>query len=68
MKTSDGLRLAWAEAGQGRAMVKAAHWLTHLEHDWNSPVWRHWNRFEPPLLLIAVGVAAALMIVDVVTP
>ena len=45
LKTSDGLRLAWAEAGQGRAMVKAAHWLTHLEHDWNSPVWRHWMQF-----------------------
>lgn len=23
-------------------MVKAAHWLTHVEHDWESPVWRHW--------------------------
>ena len=23
-------------------MVKAANWLTHLEHDWESPVWRYW--------------------------
>jgi pimeloyl-ACP methyl ester carboxylesterase len=22
--------------------VKAANWLTHLDHDWNSTVWRHW--------------------------
>jgi pimeloyl-ACP methyl ester carboxylesterase/DNA-binding CsgD family transcriptional regulator len=22
--------------------VKAANWLSHLEFDWNSPVWRHW--------------------------
>jgi pimeloyl-ACP methyl ester carboxylesterase/DNA-binding CsgD family transcriptional regulator len=22
--------------------VKAANWLTHLEFDWRSPVWRHW--------------------------
>ena len=25
-------------------MVKAANWLSHLEFDWNSPVWRHWQR------------------------
>lgn len=23
-------------------MVKAANYLTHLEFDWDSPVWRHW--------------------------
>ena len=23
-------------------MVKAANWLTHLEYDWESPVWRYW--------------------------
>jgi pimeloyl-ACP methyl ester carboxylesterase/DNA-binding CsgD family transcriptional regulator len=22
--------------------VKAAHYLTHIEFDWTSPVWRHW--------------------------
>lgn len=44
-KTRDGIRLAWAEAGQGPALVKAANWLTHLEYDWDSPVWRHWMRF-----------------------
>jgi pimeloyl-ACP methyl ester carboxylesterase/DNA-binding CsgD family transcriptional regulator len=22
--------------------VKVAHWMTHLEHDWASPVWQHW--------------------------
>jgi pimeloyl-ACP methyl ester carboxylesterase/DNA-binding CsgD family transcriptional regulator len=26
-------------------MVKAANWITHLEYDWESPVWRHWVRF-----------------------
>ena len=26
-------------------LVRAATWLTHLEHDWESPVWRHWVRF-----------------------
>ena len=45
LKTSDGLRLAWAEAGAGAAVVKASNWLTHLEYDVESPVWRHWIRF-----------------------
>jgi pimeloyl-ACP methyl ester carboxylesterase len=38
----DGVRLAYATDGNGPALVKAGHWLTHLEHDWSSPVWRHW--------------------------
>ena len=44
-QSGDGVRLAWAEAGTGRVLVKAANWLTHLEYDWESPVWRHWMRF-----------------------
>lgn len=40
--TSDGVRIAYATHGQGAPLVKAAHWMTHLEHDWDSPVWRHW--------------------------
>ena len=24
--------------------MKTANWLNHLEHDWDSPVWRHWIR------------------------
>jgi pimeloyl-ACP methyl ester carboxylesterase len=38
----DGVRLAYATVGQGPVLVKAANWLSHLEYDWNSPVWRHW--------------------------
>lgn len=38
----DGLHLAVAEVGTGRPLIKAATWLTHVEHDWHSPVWRHW--------------------------
>ena len=38
----DGVRLAYAIVGQGPVLVKAANWLSHLEYDWNSPVWRHW--------------------------
>jgi pimeloyl-ACP methyl ester carboxylesterase len=38
----DGVRLAWARHGSGPPIVKAANWLSHLEHDWRSPIWRHW--------------------------
>ncbi|MET0577475.1 MAG: alpha/beta fold hydrolase, partial [Ilumatobacteraceae bacterium] len=38
----DGLRLAYAITGQGPPLVKAANWLTHLEYDWESSLWRHW--------------------------
>jgi pimeloyl-ACP methyl ester carboxylesterase len=45
LRTSDNVQLAWAEAGTGPVLLKAANWLTHLEYDWDSPVWRHWIRF-----------------------
>ena len=38
----DGVRLAYGVHGSGPPLVKAANWLTHLERDWESPVWRHW--------------------------
>jgi pimeloyl-ACP methyl ester carboxylesterase len=38
----DGLQLAVATVGSGPPMIKAANWLTHVEKDWRSPVWRHW--------------------------
>ena len=38
----DGVRIAYATTGTGPPLVKAANWLSHLEFDWNSPVWRHW--------------------------
>lgn len=38
---ADGIRLACATSGDGPPLVKSAHWLTHLGHDWNSPIWRH---------------------------
>ena len=44
-RTQDGLRLAWAEAGEGPVLVKAANWLTHLEYELRSPVWKHWIEF-----------------------
>jgi pimeloyl-ACP methyl ester carboxylesterase/DNA-binding CsgD family transcriptional regulator len=45
VRTADGVQLAWAEAGTGPVLIKAANWLTHLEYDLESPVWRHWIHF-----------------------
>jgi pimeloyl-ACP methyl ester carboxylesterase len=38
---SDNVRIAYASAGQGAPLVKAANWLNHLEYDWQSPIWSH---------------------------
>ncbi|HEX6925201.1 MAG TPA: alpha/beta fold hydrolase [Longimicrobiaceae bacterium] len=38
----DGNRIAYATSGCGPPLLKPANWLTHLEYDWDSPVWRHW--------------------------
>jgi pimeloyl-ACP methyl ester carboxylesterase/DNA-binding CsgD family transcriptional regulator len=38
----DGVRLAYALHGSGPPIVRAATWLTHLDFDWESLVWRHW--------------------------
>jgi DNA-binding SARP family transcriptional activator/pimeloyl-ACP methyl ester carboxylesterase len=38
----DGVRLAYAVVGEGPLLVKTANWLSHLQYDWNSPVWHHW--------------------------
>jgi len=40
-RTSEGVRLAYATAGSGPPLVKAANWLNHLEYDWETPVWQH---------------------------
>jgi pimeloyl-ACP methyl ester carboxylesterase/DNA-binding CsgD family transcriptional regulator len=45
VRTADGVQLAWAEAGTGPVLIKAANWLTHLQYEWESPVWRHWIHF-----------------------
>lgn len=42
--STDGVRIAYATVGSGPPLVKAANWLSHLEFDWDSPVWLHWLR------------------------
>jgi pimeloyl-ACP methyl ester carboxylesterase/DNA-binding CsgD family transcriptional regulator len=40
--TADGVSIAYAVGGAGRAFVKTPNWLNHLELDVESPVWRAW--------------------------
>ena len=42
-RSRDGVRIAFATAGEGPPLVRINNWFTHLELDWNSPVWRHWS-------------------------
>ena len=34
--------MAYAVSGKGPPLVRVATWLTHLDYDWESPVWHHW--------------------------
>jgi pimeloyl-ACP methyl ester carboxylesterase/DNA-binding CsgD family transcriptional regulator len=40
-RSPDGTRIAYAIHGSGPPLVVASCWLSHLQHDWQSPVWRH---------------------------
>lgn len=43
-RAADGVNLAYAISGHGYPLVKAGNWLSHLEFDHLSPIWRHWWR------------------------
>ncbi len=40
----DGVQLAYSMVGQGPPLVKTGNWMTHLEYDLESPIWRHLYR------------------------
>jgi pimeloyl-ACP methyl ester carboxylesterase/DNA-binding CsgD family transcriptional regulator len=40
-RSADGTRIAYARHGSGPPLLIATCWLSHLQHDWQSPVWRH---------------------------
>lgn len=40
--SSDGTRIATASCGAGPVLLRAAHWLSHVAYDLDSPVWRPW--------------------------
>lgn len=41
-RSADGTSLAYAVTGSGPPLIKVANWHTHLEQDFDSPVWPHW--------------------------
>ncbi|MGB8605332.1 alpha/beta fold hydrolase, partial [Bradyrhizobium sp.] len=43
-QTKDGVQLAYSRMGQGPPIVKTGNWMTHLEFDFESPIWRHLYR------------------------
>jgi pimeloyl-ACP methyl ester carboxylesterase len=40
----DGVGLAYSSAGDGPPLVKAASFMTHLQHDYESVIFKHWVR------------------------
>jgi len=38
--SSDGTRIAYATVGQGLPVIRIRPWFTHLEFEWDSPMWR----------------------------
>src|SRR4030095_15902107 len=43
-QSKDGVQLAYATTGKGPPIVKTGNWMTHLEFDFESPLWRHLYR------------------------
>ena len=41
-RSADGVGIAYAVHGSGPALVIDSCWLSHLQFDWQSPVWRHY--------------------------
>jgi len=41
VRGSGGVRIAYAIHGSGPPLIVVSCWLSHLQHDWQSPVWRH---------------------------
>ncbi len=42
--TEDGVQLAYSRMGSGPPLVKTGNWMTHLEFDFETPIWRHLYR------------------------
>lgn len=40
----DRVQLAYSMIGQGPPLMKTGNWMTHLEFDFESPIWRHLYR------------------------
>jgi pimeloyl-ACP methyl ester carboxylesterase/DNA-binding CsgD family transcriptional regulator len=41
-RTHDGVTIAHTCSGSGYPLLRTAHWMGHLDYDWQTPVWRPW--------------------------
>jgi len=39
---ASGTRIAWARSGRGPPLLRAGHWMTHVEYDAESALFRPW--------------------------
>jgi pimeloyl-ACP methyl ester carboxylesterase len=39
--TTDGVRIAYGSVGKGSPIIRTSHWMTHIDHDYSMPIWRH---------------------------
>ena len=39
--SADGTTIAWATAGHGTPVLRAPHWMNHLEYEWKNPFKGH---------------------------
>lgn len=44
LRSRDETTIAYSVSGAGYPLIKVANWMSHLEYDHQSPVWRHWWR------------------------
>jgi len=40
--TRDGVRIAFEQLGSGPPILKSSNWMSHIEEDRDTPLWRHW--------------------------
>lgn len=55
-RSTDGVGIAYAVHGKGPPLLIDGCWLSHLQFDWQSPVWRHY--------LVELGKVATLIRYD----
>ena len=45
-RSADGTQIAWARVGEGPPVLRAPHWMSHLEYEWTNPLFGPFiNRF-----------------------
>lgn len=44
-RSKDKTNIAYALSGDGPPLVRAGTWLTHVHHDWESPIMAHWLQY-----------------------